>query len=39
MNGYREYGAIKNLVYKYFDLKEGAKHEDFIKGLVDILKI
>lgn len=39
MERYKEYSAIKNLVDQYFILEEGKKYEDFIKELVNILKI
>lgn len=39
MNSYKEYSAIKRLMYEYFDFKEDKSYEEFINKLTDILYV
>ena len=39
MNSYKEYSEIKRLIDDFFILQKDKKYEDFIKQLVEILKV
>lgn len=39
MSNWQQYSALKNLINKYWELKDQEKYDEFIKKLTDILDV